>query len=110
MTVKYEVYILTKHEAADFPHIAENYDDDDDDELPAGHDHDNDNMRWIFSPSIRLQTSHMSPTMDLDSISCLMIDPMMISRSFVQIITYLVQSIKPSYACPSTLYCVENFT
>ena len=43
---------------------------------------------------MRLQTSHMSPTMDLDSISCLMIDPMMISRSFVQIITYLIESIK----------------
>ena len=38
---------------------------------------------------MRLQTSHMSPTIDLDSISCLMIDPMMINRSFVQIITYL---------------------
>ena len=48
-------------------------------------------VRKIFSPSMRLQTSHMSPTMDLDSISCLMIDPMMINRSFVQIITYLVE-------------------
>ena len=43
---------------------------------------------------MRLQTSHMSPTMDLDSISCLMIDPMMINRSFVQIITYLVRKWK----------------
>ena len=36
----------------------------------------------------------MSPTIDLDSISCLMIDPMMINRSFVQIITYLVRKWK----------------
>ena len=57
-------------------------------------------VRKIFSPSMRLQTSHMSPTMDLDSISCLMIDPMMISRSFVQIITYLMRMVMIYYHIP----------
>ena len=46
---------------------------------------------------MRLQTSHMSPTIDLDSISCLMIDPMMISRSFVQIITYLITKVSSNF-------------
>ena len=36
-----------------------------------------------------LQTSHISPTTDLDSISCFITEPMMIRQSLVQIITYL---------------------
>ena len=60
--------------------------------FPSNSDNPNfEDIEHSLSPSMRLQTSHMSPTMDLDSISCLMIDPMMINRSFVQIITYLVR-------------------
>ena len=32
--------------------------------------------------------SHISPTMDLLSMSCLMMEPMMMRQSLVQIITY----------------------